>query len=137
MKSRMLAIGLLIFLFVFAGCKKDNSLRLKSQLAGLWELRYLFGFQDPGTGSSFAPGNGTTWKFTGSEFERFTSGQLAGSGTYTLIKEEALTSELPADAFILNQDAYQKFHFEIHQDTLTLYVGSIAADGYMAKYVKQ
>lgn len=104
---------------------------------GQWELRTLLGSQVPGIGPNFRSGNGSIWKFTNSAFERYDNGQLTSSGTYTLTKANTFNSGVPEDALILNQDTTLKFHFHIIKDTLTIYVGSIPADGYIAKYVKQ
>jgi len=137
MKSRTLLIGLLVYLLVLASCRKNSSASLTSQLVGQWELRTLYGGQVPGIDLNFIGGNGNIWKFTNSGFERYDNGQSTGSGTYTLTKANTFNSGVPEDAFILNQDPTLKFHFDIIKDTLTIYVGSIPADGYIAKYVRQ
>jgi hypothetical protein len=137
MISRTLLISLLVYLLVFASCRKNNTVPLTSQLIGQWELRTLFGSQVPGIGPNFTYGNGNIWEFTTSGFKRYTNGQMTSSGIYTLTKTNTFNSGIPEDAVILNQDTTLKFHFDIIKDTLTIYVGSIPADGYIPKYVKQ
>ena len=136
MLSRTVLTGLIFCLSVFSGCRKNNIAQSTSQLPGQWELRTVFGSQVPGIGPNFTSGNGNIWEFTTSAYKRYTNGQVASSGTYTLSKANTFNSGIPQDAIILNGDTTLKFHFEIIKDTLTMYVGSIPADGYIAKYVK-
>ena len=76
-------------------------------------------------------------EFANSAFERYYNYELAGCGTKALTKFNTFNCGVPQDAFILNQDSTLKFHFDIPKDTLTIYVGSIPTNGYIAKYVKQ
>jgi hypothetical protein len=132
-----LVIHTLSFAFLLAGCKKDNSIQLKAQLAGSWELRILYGGQVPGIGPNFPPGNGNTWKFADTTYSTYSNSLLTSSGTYTVTKDNTVNSSFPKDALILNGNPTSKIYFNMNKDTLTLYIGSIPADGTIGKYVRQ
>jgi hypothetical protein len=133
MKRITVLINFLICVLVLGSCRKDA---LTSQLMGSWELRILYGGQVAGSGPNYSPGNGDIWKFTDSAYNRYVNGQLTGSGGYSLIKANTFDIGVPEDALILDGDSTFKIHFSITRDTLTTYVGSIPADGYIAKYVR-
>ena len=125
---------ILFSLFFFFGCNKTNS---SLSLQGTWELRHLDGgYRAPGSPTDFAPGNGNIWKFTSGTYQYFSEGELSGTGEFTKTKDYAIATGRKMDAIILNGSADDKIYFEIKDNVLTMYHGTIAADGTVATYEK-
>lgn len=135
MRNLLLLVGFCCCVFLI-GCKKDSLATLKSKLEGSWELRDIQGGFVNGQ-PDVSPGNGNIWKFSDSLYQHYVHSQLISNGTYRLIKMDTYGGAYPEGALVLNSDPYPLCRLSISRDTLTMYVGSIAADGYIAKYVKQ
>src|SRR5688572_8211350 len=96
MKTQTYAIAMLLAASLAASCTKENE-RLtpgSASLPGQSELRRLSG-TIVGFDSSFAPGNGRQFSFTGSNYQRLAGGVVTKSGSYQLIQDRAyLTGKL-------------------------------------------
>ncbi len=138
MKNVLLLIGLLSCLVFEVGCSKDTSTSVKSQIVGNWELRNIQGsFFGPGGPPDVTPGNGNRWMFSDTVYHIYSRGQLTNSGSYTLTQMDTYGGVYPPDALVLDKNTYSAARISIVKDTLTMYVGAIAADGYIAKYIRQ
>jgi hypothetical protein len=138
MKSRMLLVGLLGCFIFLASCKKNVLPFVKPNLRGSWELRKIQGgFFGPAGAPDVRPGNGNILKFSRSMYRFYFRGQLTGTGTYTIGNMDTYGGEYPKHALFLNSNPYPEARFSIRRNTLTMYAGSIAADGTIAEYVRQ
>ncbi|WP_276359666.1 hypothetical protein [Daejeonella sp. H1SJ63] len=133
-----LNIVLVFIVFVSGSCNKEG--KLLSKLEGTWELRHIEGgFRPINSPSDYAPGNGILLKFEANTFQQSTGAQTDVSGTFTIVKEEVnlngekLLYKIDFQSEKNMPDAY----FKISGDKLFLYVGEIAADGYVGIYEKQ
>lgn len=104
-----------------------------------WELRSSYGgFRAPVRNPSYQPGNGYIWKFTNTNYQLYSEGQVVSSGGYTMTKDTSVAAGRLMDALIINsgQNYNEKIFIQIAKDTLTMYRGIIAADGTIEKYVR-
>jgi hypothetical protein len=137
MKHILFLVGYLGCIIFLSGCTKDG-VHFKPRLTGSWELRDIKGgFFGPGGPPDVTPGNGNMLKFSDSEYQFYSRGQLITRGTYIVIKKDTYNGSFPADALVLDSLQYEFARFTITKNTLTIYHGSIAADGYIAKYARQ
>lgn len=122
-------IGALITL-AFSGCKKE---KMKDPLTGKWELRHLKGgIAAPGE-ISYPAGNGTIITFTGPTYESYWLNQFNYHGTYSKTRGYCYATGREMDAFVIENG---KTFYEFSGDTLVLYIGVIAADGAIEKFVR-
>lgn len=133
MKNVQLFFFLALFTLILS-CKKNDHETYSNSIKGSWELRHVAGgFRAPGQSPDYAPGNGDIWKFSDSTYQHYSNGQLSDEGSYTLTKDTSLATGRYMDALILSNGNWKLF-FEISKNTLTLYVGIIAADGVIETY---
>jgi hypothetical protein len=137
MKKTLLLISFLSCLILFTSCKKDSFESVKSKIIGSWELRDFQGGWGPVNASDLTPGNGNILKFSDSKYQFYSQGQLTSSGTYRITKMDTYNGAYPESALFLNSDQDPMARIRVVENTLTMYVGTIAADGYIAKYVRQ
>ena len=84
MKYFILAI-VAIIITTFTGCKKDTGNKsMSTSIAGTWELRKLSGMIPM---MEYPAGNGNTFKFSGSTYEKYSDGNLVKSGHYTVVND--------------------------------------------------
>ncbi len=107
-----------------------------ASITGSWELRIVYGgFMNTPGGTTYPPGNGYLLKFTDVHYESYAAGVLADSGSYSKTRDLSMATGRVMDAIVLKNSL--KVFYEIKRDTLTLYVGVIAADGAIEKFVRQ
>jgi hypothetical protein len=135
MKNTILLLALGVVCNIYTACSKDNASLFESSITGTWELRSVYG--GFGLGSyTFEPGNGNTWKFTDSSYERYIDGIFYSGGKYGIVKDlSPQTGELMGK-IILNGDSANSMFAEIVNDTLITYNGVVAADGFINRYAK-
>ncbi|MCW3086690.1 MAG: hypothetical protein JWQ78_76, partial [Sediminibacterium sp.] len=135
---------LLITLTVLVSCKKETvpdpvpppDLGPVS-LRNSWELRSSYGgFGLPNRNPNFAAGNGNILIILDSTYEEHSNGQLQKTGPYTLTKDTCRATGRFMDAMVFDRPPNFKRFFEIVRDTLVIYIGVIAADGMIEKFVR-
>jgi hypothetical protein len=133
----MKQVVLLFCLFVFsASCKKDTS-NSRGEINGTWELRGVEGgFRDPSVTIDVSPGNGTTWSFRDTTFEYRNAGQLSRAGSFTKSRDSSAATGRVMNVLVFSNNDNDKVFFEISGDSLTMYRGTIAADGTIERYVR-
>lgn len=141
MLRNIILFTVLCFLLFPVSCTKENAVKEnkihgQQTLPGTWELRSAYGGYSPGFGGDFAAGNGTLWIFTDSNFERISKGNLYDSGRYHISSGINPATGTNMDMLTLDVDFGPSFYFNIANDTLTLYLGIVAADGTIDKYVR-
>ncbi|MES2328712.1 MAG: hypothetical protein V4539_03850 [Bacteroidota bacterium] len=134
----------LVFLNVLISCQKDAApdpvptySAPPLSLQNAWELRNVVGgYGPPNRNPNYAAGNGYIWKFMDSTFERYDKGQLFQTGKYRVIRDTSYQTGRMMDALVFDQNAYPKVQVEIVKDTLIMYLGVVAADGTISRYVR-
>lgn len=115
----------------------ENKIHRLQLLPGAWKLRSAAGgFRLPGFAGDFPAGNGTLRIFTDSTYQRFSKGNFYDSGIYKLTSGINPATSSAIDDMLLNRDTTLPFYFHIADDTLTIYVGVIEANGIIDKYVR-
>jgi hypothetical protein len=144
MKNSILLSLLFIAFNLLISCTKDSEPEPTPapyagpplSLQNTWELRILNGgYGPPNRNPNYAPGNGIMWKFMDSTYERYNKGVVHQTGKYMVTKDSSQATGRLMDALLFERNAYPKLHFEIVKDTLIIYMGVIAADGTVEKYV--
>ena len=140
----MIAFGTLISLFSACG-KNKGANNDEGSIIGGWELRQVSAGM--AVARDLPPGNGNILKFTGSNYESYTDGQLVKSGTYALISDttvqESVCLVLPATEFrtrIVYDGDYQatKEFIQITGNKLSIISGCFAVDaGHRRDYERQ
>lgn len=139
-----------LLVLTIASCKKETAalknkttqFNISDDLKGSWELREMIGIQVPGMSPYFAAGNGNTWVFGDSTYERHIVSTAPAyhtdlSGTYKTGNDTAASYPgIPTHYFLLDGDPTYKLYFNISNDTLSIYWGIIAADGHIEKCVR-
>lgn len=132
--KRTLQLSLCLFLLITAlSCKKKSA---ESNLNGTWELRGLIGSQTVNSEPDLRPGNGTLLKFNGQNFEKYATGKLIETGTFTLQPENTTVNNTTANYSIL-MSTHAKQYLYLSGKTLIVFDGVVAADGTQSTYVKQ
>jgi len=127
MKPLLLAMILGILITFGGSCKKSGSDNTAT-LPGYWELRFVEGgYQTSNASGSFSPGNGNILKFKDDNYWSYSDGQARDSGQYQITKD-TLT--------ILHPTYKTDYSFQLSNNTLTLYFGTIAADGTVSTYIR-
>jgi hypothetical protein len=103
-----------------------------NSLVGSWELRSWYGGYSATGGGTLQPGNGNIYSFTGNTYRYYENNVLRDSGNYIITTgvNPNTGDSLPA---ILFNNAY-KYSFSLSGDKLTMYVGTVAADGVVNTY---
>ena len=140
MRHNLLSTVLLFSITIIWACKgskaTDENTTYSDSLNGAWELRTVIGgFRAPGPDPVYAAGNGNIWAFTDSTYKQYDKGNLVDSGVFSIVRDTCPATNTLMEAFVPGNDHIKMF-YEISMDTLTMYVGIIAADGYIAKYVR-
>ena len=115
------------------GCRAP--LTRSSILVGSWEIRQRIGGLMPG--EVYSPGNGSILKFTLTDYEMYSKGQLDKRGTYSVVTEKSFLNDQLMSRLIYDNhdDPSSKTFFEVSHNKLTLYYGTtIAADGTETEY---
>ena len=126
-----------VLLLAATGCEKDmarNSGIVKGPdtLPGVWEYRsYYGGFRDGGT---LSPGNGSTYRFTGTQFWYYENHILRDSGLYSLAQSRGPENGDPISAIVFNTT--DTLGYAIGNDTLTLDPRAPMYDGIARQYVR-
>ncbi len=126
-----------LFLLAAIGCKKEqvrksNIVKGPNALPGEWEYRsYWGGFTAGGT---MEPGNGNTYKFTGTMFWHYENHILLDSGSYNLAQTKGPENGDPISAIIFNST--DTIGYSIGNDTLTLDPRAPTYDGIARQYVR-
>ncbi|MDN5288565.1 MAG: hypothetical protein JWR38_4839 [Mucilaginibacter sp.] len=133
-------ILLIIATVTFASCKKDKNKSQDGNPVGTWELRHVNGVQVPGAPSDFKPGNGEIVQINQTNFKQISDGKVVNDYKYSIVKKETTVNFDKVSyqlVFDTDKPALSPY-FKISDDgKLTLYFGSIAADGFESTYVKQ
>jgi hypothetical protein len=125
------------------GISKEKNIPSTS-LYGSWELRQQQSGMIPVV--AYPAGNGTGLLFTKDSFETRINGNLVQSGTYTLVEDPDVQTEVgltfPAGRFnrriVFKDSTTAKIYLDISNDTLTLVSGYFPTDGgSMRIYVRQ
>lgn len=122
---------LLMGIVAFEGCKRQNT-KDKDPLIGKWELRYLDGGLIAHGAMFYPAGNGSTITFGDSIYEYHRLNRLVYHGTYTITRAYCYATGRDMNAFVIDNG---KTFYEFSGDTLVLYMGVIAADGTITKYL--
>jgi hypothetical protein len=134
-------ILLLTAVTVFTACKKDkNNKNEDGNPVGNWELRHINGVQSPKAPSDFKPGNGEIVQINQTNFKQISGGKVVYDYKYSIVKKEAtINFDKVSYQIIFDTDKPSlNPYFKISDDgKLTLYIGSIASDGYESVYTKQ
>lgn len=138
MKHLYLAAIVLCITF-FGSCDKDSLATQKPNgkvLAGVWELRAISGGPLVYNPNDYRPGNGSLWIFTETTFEQFYKDSLRRKGAYAVSRGAGidLNTGRNIDQFIFNNEPAESF--ELRNDTLRFYFGSIPLDGVIEMFVK-
>ena len=134
--NRNLIICLVSLLFVFSACRKNGKCsddQSEGKLNGTWELRSVVGGFSGG--KTYPDGNGNIIKFEGSTYTRYTNGQQYSQGSFTISKEIFPENNKVMDK-LKSLDGAEVF-VEITSNILTIYHGSIAADGTRSTYARK
>ena len=131
----MKQIVILIFsagCLIFTACrKKEND---SSSIMGTWELTKISGQII----IDYPPGNGTKWKFTGSNYEFYRNDTLEKSGTYALISDNTVSESvclvIPAGQYSErivydNRSDSTKVFIQVSGNKLSMIAGCYAYDG--------
>ncbi|TKK66653.1 hypothetical protein FC093_16590 [Ilyomonas limi] len=79
----------------WGSCKKDvgtNAVISATSIIGTWELRQAQNGMIPTV--TYPAGNGNTFKFSDSTYEKYSSGSLIASGHYILIRDTSVETEV-------------------------------------------
>jgi hypothetical protein len=139
MKRYCVIAALIILTGTIVSCtssSKDHPrLQISKALQGTWELRGITGGMAIPEPNNYKPGNGNTWRFAGTHFERMLHDSVYDSGSYTIADTGVdMNTGRRINQFIFNGTPAESF--EIRNDTLHIYYGEIAADGVISHYVK-
>ena len=116
-----------------AGCGKDKRIG-SSTLTGTWELRRTQSMAL----TDYPAGNGNTYKFTSTTYEKYSNGTLVKTGSYFVVKDFAVSQSIglvvPAGQYnnriIFDNDFISaKTFFEIEDNKLTMVSGFFPTDG--------
>jgi len=126
-------------IILFGSCDKDNKPTQKPNgkvLPGVWELRAISGGMAVYNPNDYRRGNGSLWKFTETTFEQIYKDSMLRSGEYTVSRGTGtdLNTGRKIDQFIFNNEPAESF--ELRNDTLRFYHGSIPLDGAIQLFVK-
>ncbi|MDB5246638.1 MAG: hypothetical protein JWQ40_1032 [Segetibacter sp.] len=146
MKRLISIIAFASLVSLFPACGKDNSTNnAETRIIGSWELRQSSGGMRAAT--DYPAANGNILKFTGSNYESFTDGQLVKRGTYSIVSDTTVEASvclvLPAGEFrnrIIydNDDQSTKVFIQITGNKLSIISGCYAVDaGHRRDYEKQ
>ena len=137
MKSILWVMGLIMATIFWAGCKKSGG-DSATTLTGNWELRFVEGgYRTSGASGSFPPGNGNILKFKDLNYWSYSNGQARDSGKYQIKKDTLSPNGKKMDKLtILHQTYNIDYFFQLSNNMLTLYFGTIAADGTVSTYVR-
>ena len=94
MKYYLLHVWMIGLILGFASCKKDSQSvdkNIPSYLKGTWELRKRISSIPT---INYPEGNGNKLEFTGTSYKRYTDGQLAKTGTYTIVADGSVTQSV-------------------------------------------
>lgn len=138
----MKAFYLFLFLLgtvLFISCNRDVQLPAQTNgkiLQGVWELRAVMGGMVAYDPNNYKPENGSLWVFKETIFEKIYKDSVYRSGTYAISRGTGtnLNTGQKTDQFIFNNVPAESF--ELRNDTLRLYYGAIASDGYIEMFVK-
>ena len=129
--------------FFLAGCNKDST-NTSNSIEGSWELVRISGSRPI---INYPAGNGNVLKFTNSTYEAFENGSLEKRGTYTIVEDNTVETnvclDLPDDQFrdrIIydNDNRATKSFLQISNDTLSFISGCFAVDaGSRTEYVRK
>ena len=138
MKYHILTICLAVIIVSFGNCKKDiGNVEINvDSLVGSWELRQAQRGMIPT--KEYAPKNGNIYKFTNSQYEKYTDGNLVQTGKYQLIRDDSVEKEVGLDVpdgqfttriIFDNDSVYNKTFIEITGNKLTMLSGYFPLDG--------
>lgn len=141
MKRINSTVLVIAFLLLSTACTKNNTIVSNKingpqTLPGIWELRSIYGGNNPNNPGNFEPGNGNLWSFTNNAYRIYNEGVIADSGTYVLSSGLNPQTGTQSDALLLDSFISYPLYFDIANDTLTFYNGIVAADGTINKYVR-
>ena len=126
--------GFILLFLALSSCRK-NSTNIENSnhaLNGNWELRYYEGGFGPIGPSYFPPGNGIRIAITDSTIEKTSINGVVVRNTYTKTRGFCDQTHRDMDAMIIQNT---NLFYEFSRDTLIIYMGMVAADGTVEKYV--
>jgi hypothetical protein len=141
MKTRLSQLMLALVFISLAGCRKGDDAIENNSLQGLWELRRGIGMITV----DYPPGNGTTIRFNGNNYEYTVNGQV-DKGEFEIVKDlsvqEATCLSIPQGEYTeriiyKSMSSDRKIFFKISGTRLTFVSGCFAYDaGSFSEYVK-
>ncbi|RYY16859.1 MAG: hypothetical protein EOO04_26300 [Chitinophagaceae bacterium] len=125
---------LLTFAMVFTGCKKDNYI---PNLEGTWTVTRSFGgYVDP-LANPAAPIN-LQFRFSGNTVQLLVGGQVVESGTFSLEQASRIINgdnvKYKLNLFTSAATGGYSVYINVKGQILAMYVGEIAADGFVRIY---
>lgn len=122
---KRLSLFLLISVITITACKKET---LSGKMNGTWELRAEYGGWI-GT-IQYPAGNGQTWVFNGSGYQRKDNGLVLESGSFILVKDTMRLTGRISDRLILNDNYGGLPVFVIlNNDRLSFSIDAVDAGG--------
>src|SRR5436305_11925461 len=135
MKSAILSICISTLINFFIGCKKDSTY-MSDSIIGTWELRQAQTGMIPT--KNYSAGNGNILKFTKTDYEVYSNGQLTKKGHYTITSDASVEDNV---CLIIESGKYttriiydsdymaRKEFFQISNSRLSFLSGCFALDG--------
>jgi len=144
MKQQKILLSVVCFILLIFSCKKDSAnsqpkAAVPTVLTGTWELREDSFPLIRGVLREYAPGNGNEVIFSDTTFKSFYVGYGVESGNNYSDSGTYYIKDLPNSnpQLVFNGDSLPpRDLFLIDKDTLTLFVGEVAADGDILVYQK-
>ena len=144
MKQQIILLSVVCFIMLTFSCKKDSTnskpkAAIPTVLTGTWELREDSFPLIRGVLREYAPGNGNEVIFSDTTFKSFYVGYGVESGNNYSDSGTYYIKDLPNSnpQLVFNGDSLPpRDLFLIDKDTLTLFVGEVAADGDILVYQK-
>lgn len=139
MKYFIVAVCLGAISLFWGSCKKDVSTKAvisATSIAGTWELRQAQNGMIPTV--TYTAGNGNTFKFSDSTYEKCTSGSLIAGGHYMLTRDTSVETEvgllIPSGQFtnriIFDSDfTSRKTFIDVSNNKLSFLSGYFPLDG--------
>ena len=132
-------IGLLSLLLMLGSCEKEAETALAVNarvLKGTWQFRGMFGGNVAFDPNVRPTGKAQLWVFGDSTYQYIDADTVSRQGIYAVSSGTGidLNTNRVVDQFIF--DGVPAQSFELRNDTLRIYYGIIAADGYINFYTK-
>jgi hypothetical protein len=125
---------ILMFFVLISSCKKENT-SLERKIEGTWEL-HSFTSGLTGKNSTVLTGNGSIFKFSSNQFQRFENGQLIKTGTYSIKKDTFHLVNRIGNKIIFN-NVNDGLFFDLDDTYLSFFIDANDGGGETYKRVTQ